>query len=97
MVKKYGINFEEIKHIETWKEFDDKFTLRVHPNFKTVAEYYYASSCLNKVKDIKVPTMVIHSKDDPIIPIDCLPIDECIANDKIIVGIVRKGGHVCYF
>lgn len=37
MVQKYGISFDEIKHIESWKEFDDKFTLKVHPNFKTVS------------------------------------------------------------
>ena len=49
------------------------------------------------MQDVKKPTLVIHSKDDPIIPIDCLPLNECIANEKIIVGIVKKGGHVCYF
>ena len=41
--------------------------------------------------------MVIHSKDDPIVPVECLPIDECTANKNIIVGIVRNGGHCCYF
>jgi predicted alpha/beta-fold hydrolase len=41
--------------------------------------------------------LIIHSKDDPIIPIDCLPLNDCISNDKFIVGIVKKGGHVCYF
>ncbi len=40
---------------------------------------------------------MVHSRDDPIIPVDCLPITECLANPKIIVGIVEKGGHVCYF
>jgi predicted alpha/beta-fold hydrolase len=39
----------------------------------------------------------MHSKDDPIVPIDCLPATECIANKNIIVGVVDKGGHVCYF
>ena len=97
MAKKFGIDWDEIKQCETWKAFDEKYTLKTHPHFKTVADYYYASSCLTKVKDIKVPTLVVHSKDDPIIPIDVLPIDECVANDKIIVAIVRSGGHVCYF
>lgn len=40
---------------------------------------------------------MIHSRDDPIIPIDCVPISECVANENMIVGIVNKGGHVCYF
>jgi predicted alpha/beta-fold hydrolase len=43
------------------------------------------------------PTLVVHSKDDPIVPIDCLPLSECHANEKFIVGIVERGGHLCYF
>lgn len=50
-----------------------------------------------KVKHITKPTLVIHSKDDPIIPFECLPTSECMANKNFIVGIVHKGGHVCYF
>ena len=50
-----------------------------------------------KVENIAKPTLVIHSKDDPIIPIDVLPVSECLANPNIIVGIVERGGHVCYF
>lgn len=97
MSEKFKINFDDLKKSESWRELDDKLTLKIHPHFKSVAEYYYAASCLTKVKDIAKPTLVIHSRDDPIIPVDCLPIDECLANDKIIVGVVNKGGHVCYF
>jgi predicted alpha/beta-fold hydrolase len=97
MKKIYGLNFDEIKHIESWKAFDDKFTIKVFTQFKSVADYYYEGSSFSVVKDIKVPTMVIHSKDDPIIPFECLPIDECTANSNIIVGVVNSGGHVCYF
>jgi predicted alpha/beta-fold hydrolase len=97
MIEKYKIDLDVLKHVESWKAFDDNFTLHIHPNYKTVSDYYYNSSCLTKVRGIKVPTLVIHSKDDPIVPIDCLPMDECLANENIIVGIVRSGGHVCYF
>ena len=97
MIDMFKINLEELKKAETWKDFDDRFTIKLYPQHKTVAEYYHKVSSLEWVKDITVPTLVIHSRDDPIVPIDCLPIDECIANKNIIVGIVRKGGHVCYF
>ena len=97
MEKKFGFSFDDIKHTESWGEFDNKFTLKIRPQFKTVAEYYHESSCLFRVKDITKPTLVIHSRDDPIIPIDCLPMSECMANPNIIVGVVNKGGHVCYF
>ena len=78
MSEKFKINFEELKHTESWHEFDDKLTVKVYKDkFISAADYYWAASCLTKVKDIKKPTLVIHSKDDPIIPIDCLPIEEC--------------------
>lgn len=97
MQEKYNLDFEKLGKVETWRDFDNLLTLKIHPQFKSVAEYYYASSCFNVVKDIKKPTLVIHSKDDPIIPIECLPVDECLANENMIVGIVHTGGHVCYF
>ena len=56
-----------------------------------------AASSLTKIKDIDVPTLVVHSKDDPIVPFECLPTTECLTNPKIIVAAVEKGGHVCYF
>lgn len=97
MEKKFGFTFEELAHTESWAEFDSKITLKIYPGHKTVADFYYAASCLSKVKHITKPTLVVHSRDDPIIPIDCLPMSECLANKNIIVGIADKGGHVCYF
>ena len=44
-----------------------------------------------------MPTLVLHSKDDPIVSVDCVPIDECLANPNIIIALTRRGGHVCYF
>ncbi len=87
MEKKFGFSFEEIAHTESWAEFDSKLTLKIYPGYKTVADFYYAASCLSKVQHVTKPTLVVHSKDDPIVPIDCLPLSECQANEKFIVGI----------
>lgn len=97
MEKKFGFTFEELTHTESWAEFDSKITLKIYPGHKTVADFYYAASCLSKVQQITKPTLVVHSRDDPIIPIDCLPLSECLANKNIIVAISETGGHVCYF
>ena len=60
-------------------------------------QYYNACSCLDFVDKVQVPTLVLHSEDDPIIPLDCLPQDECLANPHIITAVTRRGSHVCYF
>ena len=92
------MNFKEIAKVDSWKKYDEQITSKVFGKyFKSTSDYYWHASSLHCVQGIKVPTMVIHSKDDPIIPIECLPVDECLANENIIVGIVRKGAHICYF
>ena len=83
--------------METWRDFDEEFTIKVHKKFKCAAAYYNAASCLDYVENITVPTLVMHSKDDPIVPVDCVPIDECLANPNMICALTRRGGHVCYF
>jgi predicted alpha/beta-fold hydrolase len=49
MEKKFGFTFEELTHTESWAEFDSKITLKIYPGHKTVADFYYAASCLPKV------------------------------------------------
>ena len=88
---------DKIARAETWREIDELFTIKVHPQFKSVIGYYNKASCLDWVEHVTVPTLVLHSEDDPIVPVDCVPLDECQANEKIITAITRRGSHVCYF
>jgi uncharacterized protein len=97
MIKIFDIDIERVRKAESWREIDEAFTIKVHTQFKCAAAYYNASSCLMKLDQIQVPTLVLHSRDDPIIPLDCVPIDECEANKNIITGITRRGAHCCYF
>ena len=32
MAEKFQINFDELKHAESWKEFDEKLTIKSIPN-----------------------------------------------------------------
>lgn len=73
------------------------FTRRVHPQFKTVVGYYNAASSLQAIPQIRVPTLVLHSADDLITPVQCVPVEELLCNPNIITAITPKGSHVCYF
>ena len=97
LLTKHRIDIEKIKLVNSWRDWDEHLTSKAFPGYKTVADYYLAASSLSKIKHIEVPTLVIHSKDDPIVPFECLPTSECLTNPKIIVATVEKGGHVCYF
>lgn len=66
---KYGLDFERLKGITTWRELDELFTLKVNPRFKSSTVYYNAASSLNSLQRIRVPTLVLHALDDGITPI----------------------------
>ena len=73
MVSKYGLNIDKIKQAESWKQIDEELTSKVHKQYNSVVDYYNAASCLPRIQDIRVPTLVLHSRDDPIVPIECVP------------------------
>ena len=93
----YDLDIEALKKVKTWREWDAKFTAKVTPGFKTAKHHYSQASCSDQLEHIDIPTLLIHSKDDPICPIGTLPLDECISNKNFITVITRRGGHVCYF
>lgn len=97
MIRKFNLDIEKLRKIETWRDFDEEFTIKTHPKFACAAQYYHEASCLSTVQNVNVPTLVLHSQDDPIVPVDCVPVDECLANPKIITALTKRGGHVCYF
>ena len=59
--------------------------------------YYNAASSLDWIEHVRVPTLVIQSMDDPIVPVDCVPLDECQANPHFVTALTRRGSHVCFF
>ena len=61
MRNKFNLDFGKLAKVETWRDFDEEFTIKIHPQFKCAAQYYHEASCLTKVKDVNVPTLVLHS------------------------------------
>lgn len=75
------------------REFDDKVTSALH-GFKNVDDYYTRASCAPFVKNISRPTLLIHSKSDPICPFEAIPIQDVRHNPAIKTVFTNSGGHV---
>lgn len=73
------------------REFDERFTVP-HWGFGTVEEYYAAASAARFVKRIEVPTLIIHSRDDPLIPGHLFEALEC--SDVVSLHLSDHGGHL---
>ncbi len=73
-------------------EFDDLITAKLF-DFKDVHEYYQKSSCRQYLPSVRVPTLIIHSKDDPFLVPDAAPKAEELS-PSITFELTEKGGHV---
>ncbi len=77
----------------TLPEFDDAVTAPLH-GFRDVHHYYSASSSVNFLSAIRVPTLLLHSADDPFFPAEAIPRDQISANPWLVSGFTARGGHV---
>jgi len=83
---------EEIKNIETIEEFDEYFTAPIN-GFKSAQDYYNKCSAKQYLKDIKIPTLIIHALDDPFMTPKILPLEDEIS-EYINLEVSEHGGHV---
>ena len=82
----------DVHSLRSFWEYDDKVTAPLH-GFSGAQEYYDRCSSRQYLKDIKTPTRIIHSKDDPFMFESTVPgVDELSKDiDFILTG---QGGHV---
>lgn len=76
----------------TLREFDDKITAPLH-GFSSAQEYYTVSSSRKYLRSIRVPTLLLHAKDDPLMTEDVIPDIEELS-DYIQLELTESGGHV---
>lgn len=84
-----------LDEVRTLKEFDDRFTSRAH-GFNGADDYYYRSSSLRVIDRIRIPTLIIHAKDDPFIPFAPLLDPAVTGNPYILLLGPEQGGHVAF-
>lgn len=77
----------------TFREFDDAATAPLH-GFRDAAHYYAASSSAGFLHAVRVPTLLLHSLDDPFLPPDAVPVAAARGNPFLVEGFTRGGGHV---
>ena len=88
-----SFDLEKLDRVQTVYEFDDTFTA---PSFGFgTADRYYATQSSNQFLDsIRVPTLVVHAKDDPLIPFEVYQVAAFERNPWIKLLAVDHGGHL---
>ncbi|MEN4053073.1 hydrolase [Sulfurimonas sp. NWX79] len=92
MQKLLGLKREDIKKLQDFWLFDAAYTAKIN-SFASAQDYYTKSSSKQYLKKIKIPTLIIHAKDDPFMTQEVIPKQKDVSN-TIILEILEHGGHV---
>lgn len=77
---------------QTIEAFDDAFTAPLH-GFDGVQDYWGRASSRQRLRDIRVPTLILNAQNDPFVPAHSLPTHADVAK-KVTLWQPRAGGHV---
>lgn len=75
------------------REFDEVYTAPVC-GFGTAANYYASSSAAQFVPKIRVPTLILSSRDDPLVPVG--PFESLERPANVALHLTEFGGHLGY-
>ncbi|MGB5965608.1 MAG: hydrolase [Sulfurimonadaceae bacterium] len=87
-----GLKKEDVPTLKSFWEYDDLFTGPIH-GFQNAKDYYARSSAQQYIQHITKPTLIIHAKDDPFMPISVLPNEETLPTN-VSLEVSDHGGHV---
>jgi hypothetical protein len=83
---------EEINQMQSFFEFDDRVTARLH-GFEGGMHYYTSSSSRQYLNRIRVPTLIVHASDDPFMHAQVIP-EAAELSPAIELDLHQHGGHV---
>lgn len=88
-------NLKKAKTFTSTVEFDNLFTAPCL-GFATAIDYYREASPVVRLQNIKIPTLIICSKDDPVVGTDAIPYSQARANPHVLLCETDLGGHLSY-
>jgi predicted alpha/beta-fold hydrolase len=83
----------KVEQVSSFEDFDNIFTAPLW-GYKNAEEYYACASCKRDIRRIRVPTLVINAKDDPMLVEASHPIEESRNHKWVDLELPEHGGHV---
>ena len=90
------LDLEAVRASATLRDFDDAATAKLH-GFADADDYYRKCSSNQFLQSVRVPTLLLHSLDDPFLPASALPLSAIEANRFLTLVLTEGGGHVGFF
>jgi len=92
----FGIEFEKAMTVKSMADFDEYLTRRMF-GYSKIMEYYEGISSVKVLKDINIPLLCMHARDDPFLHESSIPVQETFNNEKLTLLVTNNGGHVGWF
>ena len=87
-----AIDLHGVAHASTFRAIDDLYTAPVH-GFRDALDYWTKASSKPWLKSITVPTLMLHARNDPFLPMSALP-DDSEISPWVQREFLSTGGHV---
>lgn len=88
----------DVRHLrgmKTLRDFDDQITAR-YSGFRDAHDYYFRAAAARVVEAIAVPTLILHSLDDPFIRVLPETREKLLHNPHITYVETAQGGHCAF-
>ncbi|GAB7327072.1 hypothetical protein MBLNU13_g10999t1 [Cladosporium sp. NU13] len=91
-----AITTEKMHSIKYLHEFDREFQCATW-GYPTEGAYYRDATSADSVFAIRIPTMCLHAKDDPIACDEAVPYEEIKQTPYVVMCATSGGGHLSWF
>jgi uncharacterized protein len=88
-------DIERAKKLHSVREFDDRITA-FYEGFASADDYYYRAAAARVIDTVAVPTLLLHSTDDPFIRYTAKTRAAIEANKNITLLETEHGGHCAF-
>jgi len=79
--------------IRSFHQFDERYTAPLH-DFRDARDYWARCSALGRLRDLRVPALMLNAADDPFLSPRCFPESRRVLGAHVRLESPRWGGHV---
>lgn len=87
------IQYSDFNNIRYFPDFDNLYTAPLH-GFKDAQDFYDRASADKYMYNIKLPTLLVNAINDPFLPVECYPDQQCENHPYLYFESPHFGGHV---
>lgn len=86
------VDLANYRKIRRWRDFDEFFSAPI-TGHASAAEFHEQASAKNFLEGIRVPTLLLSAKNDPILTPECFPIELAKTHPHLHLELTPGGGH----